>query len=262
MSESWKASLSEFFSERARAGSDGSFANLCYVSGRDPRLWSEAKIYEDLISDICQRAGFSPVSRVLEVGCASGFLALGLTPKVSSYVGVDLSRDALRAATCLYLSNAEFKFADGEKLPFGDSVFDGAFSYDVFTNFADFALGAGIIREMLRVVRPGGRVLIGSIPDAAKREEYEKRIVTVASELDARYGPPPPGPEPKPAGLIDRIRNWLRPVNAVIVCYYFNRSDFLRLGEELGVAVELTDIHPLNPYVGFRFNAVYTKNAV
>ena len=262
MSEFWKTSLSEFFSQRARAGSERSFANLCYVSGRDPRLWSEVQIYEDLISDICRRAAFSSVSRVLEVGCASVFLAFGLTPKVSSYVGVDLSLDALKAATDLHLKNAEFKFADGENIPFGDSTFDSAFSYDVFTNFPNFTPGACIIREMLRVVRPGGCVLIGSIPDVAKREEYEKRIVAVAAELDARYGPAPLGPEPKPVGLIDRIRNWLRPANPSIVCYYFDRSDFLKLGDELGVAVELTDIHPLNPYVGYRFNAIYTKNTV
>ncbi|MBK7674977.1 MAG: class I SAM-dependent methyltransferase [Candidatus Accumulibacter sp.] len=214
-----------------------------------------------MISDIFQQAGLSPAALLLEVGCASGFLAIGLSPKVSRYVGVDLSRDALRAATRLRLANADFKHADGENLPFGDSVFDSAFSYDVFTNFPDFALGAGIIREMLRVVRPGGRVFIGSIPDAAKREEYEKRIVAVAAELDARYGPPPPGPEPKPASPLDRIRNFLRPVNPAIVCYYFNRNDFLQLGEKLGVSVELTDIHPLNPYLGYRFNAIYTKNA-
>jgi hypothetical protein len=44
-----------------------------------------------------------------------------------------------------------------------------------------------------------------------------------------------------------------------IVCHYFSRSDFSRLADDLAVAVDLIDIHPGNPYVGYRFNAVYTK---
>ena len=46
---------------------------------------------------------------------------------------------------------------------------------------------------------------------------------------------------------------------ADIICFYFRRADFLDLGRELGLATELKDIHALNPYFGYRFNALFSK---
>jgi len=258
----WENSSRAFFDQRALQVTNVDLNALCFVSGRDARLWSDEVMYADVIDSIVTLSGVSKCSTLLEVGCASGFLAWGLSPRLCHYVGLDIAPRAVETAKKLKLKNAEFRVADGKRLSLADSSVDAAISYDVFTNFPSFAYGADIIREMLRVVRPGGRVLIGSIPDAARREHYEKRMVAVAAELEARYGPLPPDPELKPLGPLDRIRNWLRPVNPSIVCYYFNRNDFLNFGEELGVSVELTDIHPMNPYVGYRFNAIYTKNAI
>jgi ubiquinone/menaquinone biosynthesis C-methylase UbiE len=199
-------------------------------------------------------------SHLLEVGCASGFLALGLAPRIRRYLGVDVARRTVSAARKLDLANAEFRVAEGTRLPLTSHSMDAAICYDVFTNFPSFDIGEAIICEMLRVVRPGGRVLIGSIPDQARRLEYEKRVAEVAMELDLRYGPLPQVPQPSAPKGLDRFRRWLSPVEPKIVCYYFNRDDFLRLGEKLGIPVEIVDIHPMNPYTGFRFNAIFTKN--
>ena len=49
------------------------------------------------------------------------------------------------------------------------------------------------------------------------------------------------------------------PVTPEIVCYYFAKGDFRKFGERLGVATTITDIHPLNPYVGTRFNVIFTR---
>jgi len=47
-----------------------------------------------------------------------------------------------------------------------------------------------------------------------------------------------------------------------VLGYYFKRTDFVELGQQLGVQVEIHDIHPLNPYAGYRFNVVYAKPAL
>lgn len=257
---SWKDSSQAFFDLRASEITKLDFSALCYVSGRDFRLWSDMQIYNDMISDILKQTGVDDSSSLLEVGCASGFLAWGLAPRLGHYLGLDVAPRAVNAAQRLGLANAQFKVADGGRLPLSNSTVDAAICYDVFTNFPSFDIGECIIREMLRVVRPGGRVLIGSIPDGEKRTEYEKRVADVTEELNSRLGPSTGVPLAPSMSLLDRLRHWLKPITPGIVCYYFKRDDFLRLGVELGVSVEIADIHPMNPYVGYRFNAIFTKN--
>lgn len=259
-SPNWQDSSRVFFDLRAAQVKELKLSDLCYVSGREPRLWSDERLYADMIDSILDQSGASKESSLLEVGCASGFLAWGLAPRVGQYLGLDVAPRAINIAKKLDLPGAEFRVADGTKLPIADNVFDSAICYDVFTNFPNFTIGEAIIREMLRVVKPGSRVLVGSIPDGGKREQYEQRVAQVMKELDARYGPPPKAPDIPALGMLDKMRRWLRPVQPQIVCYYFNRADFLQLGEKLGAGVELADIHSMNPYVGFRFNAIFTKH--
>jgi ubiquinone/menaquinone biosynthesis C-methylase UbiE len=261
-SDGWKQALAAFFSERAdQVDSAPTLRDLCYIAGRDPRLWTDHEIYHDLIASIVAALDVDFQSTVLEVGCASGFLARGIAPVVGAYTGIDVSQPALAVARRLHLPNATFRAADGSRLSVPDGAFDAALCYDVFTNFPTFAVGASIIREMLRVVKPGGRVLIGSIPDEATRDAYERRAAEVGAELTSRFGPPPPPPVGK-ATLGKRVRHLFRtPVEPQIVCYYFHRRDFETLGAQLGCAVEITDIHPRNPYTGYRFNVTYTRTS-
>ena len=100
-----------------------------------------------------QSLAFAPSDRWLDVGC-------GLRPYESyfpagSYVGVDVEvsgRDpAMKTPDCYY---------DGRLLPFADRSFDGAFSTQVLEHVAD---PAALLREMHRVVKPGGSLLL-SLP--------------------------------------------------------------------------------------------------
>ena len=260
----WKNSLRLFFAERAaQVGNVPSVEDLCYISGREPRLWSQPELYEDLIKSILTLTEATPQSSILEVGCAAGFVAKGVAPRVNRYVGVDLARPALRVARLLQLPNAEFRRTDGGNLPFEDSSFDAAFCYDVFTNFPHFDAGVPIIAEMLRVVKSGGKVLVGSIPDAAHQTGFEKRVKQLMPELDAKFGPLRPHPAAQAsAGLMQAIDKWFSKTNPEITCYYFRAEDFLALGRQLGCHAQICDIHSLNPYLGYRFNAVFTKTFV
>lgn len=259
--EHWKESLVEFFAERSRdVTSEPTIEDLCYISGRDPRLWRRPGIYDDLVHSILQSAAAGPSSEVLEVGCAGGFLAYGVAPRVRQYVGVDLAAPALKVARRLRLPNATFRSADAQRLPFGDATFDAAFCYDVFTNLPDFEEGAGMIAEMLRVVRPAGRVLIGSIPDAATKAAYEASVAVVARELESEFGPSTRRERSRSPAFAQIVRRWVvSPPAPAIVCYYFDASDFVALGRTLGAEVTVSGIHAQNPYHGYRFNVVYTK---
>jgi SAM-dependent methyltransferase len=231
-----------------------------------------------LVKPSAQNASrLSTSSNVLEVGCGSGLLAKLLSPEVGTYTGVDLSPEALAVARRLQLRNAIFRHADGEKLPFPDgraSGFDAAICYDVFTNFPTFADGAPLIVEMLRVINSKGCVLVGSIPDAATEAAYIELVPKVVAGFNDRYGPPPPAPSASAnvqastsrVGLIGRLFGRSTPAaesefkaEPIVTGYYFHKHDFIDLGAKLGLSVEITDIHPLNPYAGYRFNAIYRK---
>ena len=254
----WKDALKLFFTERAKSV-DGvpTVEDLCYVSGREPRIWTQPEIYADMVEDILFRSGAGPDATVLEVGCASGFIARGVAPRVSQYTGIDVSKSALRVAQRLHLQNASFRRADGKQNPFPDASFDAAFCYDVFTNFPTFEEGAAIIREMLRVVKPGRKALLGSIPDASKKDAYERRVKGFVADLDVKFGQLRPRVARRT--FMSSVTAWISRVQPDVQCYYFRIEDFRELGELLGARTECFDIHALNPYAGYRFNVVYTK---
>jgi SAM-dependent methyltransferase len=274
MSSDWRDRLEAFFEHRARLIPERpTLEDLCYIAGRNPRLWTDETLLTDLRTNLLDLMGIDQNSSVLEVGSAAGFLAQLVAPHVGKYVGVDLAEAPLAVAKRLGLKNAEFQRAQGEHLHFSDGQFDSAFCYDVFSNFPTFEAGEPIISEMLRVVRPGGRILIGSIPDCEKIDELQTLAKNLAAGLEHRVEPEV---ERKPlrtlrrdwikSDRVTRIASFLglgrfpvRPIEVKpeVICYYFDRRDFLALGHRLDVETKILDIHPLNPYVGTRFNAVF-----
>jgi len=259
--DAWKKSLASFFSDRARElGPSPELADHCFVSGRDPRVWADRRDYDDLIDSIVDQLGLVPQSRILEVGCASGFIALGLAPRVAHYTGVDLAKPALAVARSMQLPNAEFLEADGSRLPFPDGAFDAVLCYDVFTNLPTPDIGDSIIGEMVRVLRPGGKALVGSIPDQEHVQEFETKAAEVQMALREKYGDVPVR-EVRESAWRDLARRILRQPAPSIICYYFHRDQFIECARRLAVRLDLLDVHPRNPYRGLRFNARFVKSA-
>jgi demethylmenaquinone methyltransferase / 2-methoxy-6-polyprenyl-1,4-benzoquinol methylase len=101
-------------------------------------------------------------SRVLDVATGTGDLALELAGRVGSdgeVVGCDFSEAMLARAQTKnrFAQRLRFEWADALELPYADGTFDAATVGFGARNFAD--LGRGL-REMTRVVAPGGRVVI------------------------------------------------------------------------------------------------------
>ncbi|MGE0500688.1 MAG: class I SAM-dependent methyltransferase [Rhizobiaceae bacterium] len=261
----WQQSLQGFFDQRGSAiAGVPTLEDLCYIAGRDPRVWFDAERRTELADSILGLTQCGPGSSVLEVGSAAGFIAQLVAPRVARFVGVDLAEAPLEVARRLALGNAEFVRADGSSLPYSKGSFHGVFCYDVFTNFPSIDVGLPLVREMLRVVAPGGKVLVGNIPDAAERAAIPVRVAEVSRELDERFGPLPTRPErsePAPKrGLVSRLfGSKKQSVIPGIVTYDFRREDFLTMGRGLGVAVSIHEVHRSNPYFGLRFNAVFEQ---
>jgi SAM-dependent methyltransferase len=103
-----------------------------------------------------------PAAVWLEMACGPGLISRAMSPKVGSVVGVDLTeamlREAERSAREEGIENLRFVLGDATLVDFEDASFDGA-----ITRFSFHHIPAPIrvFREMARVVRPGGYVVIG-----------------------------------------------------------------------------------------------------
>lgn len=260
----WQLSLQSFFDFRAMSITKKKLdrAALCFVSGKDPRLWIEDSMYDDLIISITSALRLNSNDSLLEIGCAAGLLTVGLTQHCLTYTGIDLSKRALAIAQSLRLSNTTFNQADATELPFIENSFDKILCYDVFNNFPDFEFGAKVIDEALRVVKPGGYVCIGALPDLVKRDADSAAWRQMQAEMSEKYGPqerywPKENWRQK---LFTKFMQW-KGVTPQIVCYYFNRDDFQNYGVKHGLETEILPLHALSPYKDTRFSVIYKKPA-
>jgi arsenite methyltransferase len=118
--------------------------------------------------------------RIVDVGCGGGIdsLIAGRMVGLSGHViGVDMTpamlAKARASATAAHLSTVEFREGFGEALPVDDEWADVVISNGVLNLMPD---KDAALREMARVLKPGGRIQIGDIlvqkpvPQSAKED--------------------------------------------------------------------------------------------
>lgn len=167
MNDTKRGSLGRVLARRAerfwdrRAREDAFF----FVDNRQPyratdleRFWSagERDLLEMLaLLDVAPR----PEDRVVEVGCGVGRLTRALAARAQSVHAIDISQRMLSIARLhnAHLGNVEWLHGDGVSLrPLPDGRFDACVSHVVFQHIPDPQVTLGYVREMGRVLRPGG----------------------------------------------------------------------------------------------------------
>jgi len=118
------------------------------------------------------RAELRPGDAALDLCCGTGDLALELRERVGAggrVVGADFSERMLELAQDKAadrgLADVTFEWADALELPYSDASFDAVTVGFGVRNLAD--VGAGI-REMTRILKPGGRCVILEITQPQK----------------------------------------------------------------------------------------------
>ncbi|HMO45604.1 MAG TPA: methyltransferase domain-containing protein [Rubrivivax sp.] len=100
-------------------------------------------------------------ARVLDFGCATGWLTMDLVQMGCRAVGVDISPAAIRLAQAgksargAAAAKAEFLVYDGRRLPLPDASVDRIICFDAFHHVRD---QRAAIFEFARVLKDGGRV--------------------------------------------------------------------------------------------------------
>ena len=116
---------------------------------------------ESVIVKALEHAPLTAVETVVDAGTGTGFVAAGLAPYAKRVIGVDFSHAMLEVArenmANLELTNVEFRRGDMEHLPLEDESVDAVYANMALHHAPDPCTA---LREMARVLRPGGRVVI------------------------------------------------------------------------------------------------------
>ncbi|MFN3970395.1 MAG: bifunctional 2-polyprenyl-6-hydroxyphenol methylase/3-demethylubiquinol 3-O-methyltransferase UbiG [Gemmobacter sp.] len=101
--------------------------------------------------------------RVLDLGCAGGFMAEAMAARGAQVTGIDPASEAIEAARRHARAmglRIGYDVGVGEALPYDAAAFDAVVCVDVLEHVADLAR---VLAEVARVLRPGGLFLYDTI---------------------------------------------------------------------------------------------------
>src|SRR5690349_10153670 len=133
-------------------------------------------------------AQVGPGSSALDVATGTGDLAIELASRGADVIGSDFSEGMLAKARLK--APLRWEQADALALPYDDNTFDAATVGFGARNFGDLQRG---LDEMVRVVRPGGRVVVLEITSPTKPplstffSLWFDRIVPLLGRFDEAY---------------------------------------------------------------------------
>jgi SAM-dependent methyltransferase len=130
---------------------------------------------------VADAAGVGPGQRVLDVACGTGALARTVATRVGaagSVLGLDANPEMLAVARRLD-GAIEWIHGRAEALPMPDASVDAVVSQFGLMFFDD---RVGALREMARVLRPGGRLAV-AVCDAVERSPGYGAVATLLHEL-------------------------------------------------------------------------------
>jgi phosphatidylethanolamine/phosphatidyl-N-methylethanolamine N-methyltransferase len=120
------------------------------------------RVFVDHEREVIESLNLRPDQRVLEVGVGTG-ISLDAYPPYVHVVGIDPSAEMLAQAVAKAYENRlhhiELREGDALNLDFPDSSFDWVTTFHVMTVVPD---PARMMSEMVRVCKPGGRIVIVS----------------------------------------------------------------------------------------------------
>lgn len=148
--------------------------------------WRFREAMDAMEERLVERLDLPAGSTVLDAGCGEGIVAENLSRRHGlRVVGIDildfnLSR-AQRRLSRLDAVDVELHLADYHSLPFANESFDGVYTMETLVHASD---AAQVLREMFRVLRPGGRIVLFEYSRIADDQMSAEEIAVLGEVCD------------------------------------------------------------------------------
>ena len=119
---------------------------------------------ERLVSGVFKRHGIRSLAgfRSFEAGCSTGYhlrLMVQWGAEVECQAGIDLDPEAVAYARA-HAPGMRIHEGSADAIPEPDASFDLALAFTLFSSVPEERTSAGIARELFRITRPGGLILV------------------------------------------------------------------------------------------------------
>ncbi len=137
-------------------------------------------------------SGAGSADRVLDVACGPGFLTMAFAKSCAQVTGFDATDAFIELARAEArdrgLDNLHFEHGDAQRLPFAEASFDVVSCRAAFHHFPH---PDRVLAEMIRVLAPGGRVLVADLlgSEDVQRAEVHDRIEQLCDPTHVRALP-------------------------------------------------------------------------
>ena len=145
---------------------------------------------ERFLAGFFRRAGFSSLDdvRVFEAGCSTGYNLRAMVQwggRPENMAGIDLDPAAVDYCKA-HAPEIRVHSGSADHIPEADGGFDLALAFTLFSSVPDEAVSAGIGRELSRIVRPGGFVIVY---DMRRKSPGNRNVHPVSSQDVRRWFP-------------------------------------------------------------------------
>jgi len=174
---------------------DGQYERVARQFGPSAAAYAVSSTHADAVAltDLVDRLQLANTDRCIDIATGAGNMALAMAPHVATVVAVDITPEMLiltrERATKSNLGNLSVALGAAERLPFADSTFSVATVRTASHHFADVGLS---VREMARVLRPGGLAMIvdTAVPEDAEIDSALNLIEVIRDPSHVRnYAP-------------------------------------------------------------------------
>lgn len=177
----------------ARAAEDAYYFvdnRLDYRRPEAERFWAAG---DEIVETMLERLGvkIEPTDTVVEIGCGIGRVTRALAARAARVVALDVSPRMLESGRRLNpdLHNVAWLLGDGRSLSGIDSESaDVCHSFVVFQHIPDPEITLGYVREMGRVLRPGGWAgfQVSNLASVHRRPSWGRRVMGALGTLALR----------------------------------------------------------------------------
>jgi SAM-dependent methyltransferase len=231
-------------------------------SGRIGSILARDVIYRTVVNILRKEIPDAGGKQVLETGSGTGLVSLELAGRGADVFLLDLSPDAIRFSRTAFEragAGQESAQADILSLPIKDNSFDVTWSGGVIEHFEQYDQ-IKILTEMLRVTRPGGKVVVIAPSSKARIYMLGKRHADRNRQWQPGFEVPMASLESMvdhvPGRLLSEYRIGLM-AELHFLKYYFAGSRFLRLAWCGFVELLSLLLFPLNNLPGYLLVSVW-----